>query len=180
MSAPGEDHLGRLRIAATLGLSAPEAASVDEPASVDAVPAGHLPVARAAVRVLAATGPLDLPALAAVVARTRRFRARNPLSDVELAAALTTVGCTPDRDGRWRPPAGVGAPDRYRLIALLATGRDLTHAEIIDILLAAGYRESSATGRLSSCHPLFRRTGPDQYPLVGDTQPGRSGGQVGG
>ena len=40
VSAPGEDHLGRVRIAATLGLSAPAAASVDEPAPVDAVPAG--------------------------------------------------------------------------------------------------------------------------------------------
>jgi hypothetical protein len=46
-------------------------------------------------------------------------------------------------------------------------GRDLTRAEMIDILLAAGYRESSATGRMSSSHPLFRRTAPDTYRLVG-------------
>ena len=39
---------------------------------------------------------------------------------------------------------------------------------MIGILLAAGYRESSATGRMSSSHPLFRRTGPDRYRLVGD------------
>jgi len=55
------------------------------------------------------------------------------------------------------------------VIAALATGRDLTRAAMIAILLAAGYRESSATGRLSSCHPLFRRTGPDRYRLVGDS-----------
>jgi hypothetical protein len=61
------------------------------------------------------------------------------------------------------------APERYRVIVTLAAGRDLTRAEMIDILLAAGYRESSATGRLSSCHPLFRRTGPDRYRLVGDS-----------
>ena len=45
------------------------------------------------------------------------------------------------------------------MIVTLATGRDLTRAEMIDILLTAGYRQSSATGRLSSSHPLFRRTG---------------------
>jgi hypothetical protein len=31
--------------------------------------------------VLAVVGPMDLLALAAVVARTRRFRVRNPLTD---------------------------------------------------------------------------------------------------
>jgi len=168
VSAPGEDHLGRVRIAATLGLPAPAAAPADEPAPVDSVPAGHLTVARAAARVLAAVGPLDLPALAAVIARSRRFRVRNPLSDGDLAAALTTAGCTLDQDGRWNPPTEVVAPERYRVIVTLAFGRDLTRAEMIDILLTAGYRESSATGRLSSSHPLFRRTAPDTYRLVRD------------
>jgi len=54
------------------------------------------------------------------------------------------------------------------MIVTLATGRDLTRAEMIVILLTAGYRESSATGRLSSSHPLFRRTAPDTYRLVRD------------
>jgi len=72
------------------------------------------------------------------------------------------------------------APDRYRVIVGLAAGRDLTSAEMIDILLTAGYRESPATGRLSSCHPLFRRAGPDRYRLIGDAQPGGSLGQGGG
>jgi hypothetical protein len=162
-SAPGDDHLGRVRIAATLGLPAPVAAPVDDPAPVvDAVPSGHLTVARASARALAAVGPLDLPAVAATITRTRRFRARNPLSDRDLAAALTAVGCTLDPDGRWHPPDGVVAPDRYRVIVTLAAGRDLTRAEMITILIAAGYRESSATGRMSSSHPLFpaHRTGP--------------------
>ena len=74
VSAPGDDHLGRVRIAATLGLPAPAAAPADEPMPVDSVPAGHLTVARAAARVLAAVGPLALPALTAVIARSRRFR----------------------------------------------------------------------------------------------------------
>src|SRR5690349_16524468 len=174
-SAPGDDHLGRVRIATTLGLSAPAAAPVDEPAPVvDAVPAGHLTVARASARALAAVGPLDLPAVAAAIARTRRFRARNPLADRDLAAALTAVGCTLDPAGQWHPPDGVVASDRYRVIVTLAAGRVLTRAEMIDILVAAGYRESSATGRMSSSHPLFRRTGPDRYRLIGDAQPGGS------
>jgi len=165
-SAPIDDHLGRVRVATTLGLPAPAAVPVDEP-SDDTVPAGHLTAARAAARLLAATGPLDLPAVAAAIARTRRFRTRNPLSDGGLAAALTAVGCTVDPDGRWHPPVTVVAQDRYRVIVPLATGRDLTRAEMIDILIAAGYRESSATGRMSSSHPLFRRTGPDRYRLIG-------------
>ncbi len=129
---------------------------------------------------LAAVGPLEPPAVAAAITRSRRFRARNPLSDSDLAAALTAVGCTQDRDGRWHPPGGVNAPNRYRVIVGLAAGRDLTRAEMITILITAGYRESSATGRMSSSHPLFRHTGPDQYRLIGDAQPGGSIGHGGG
>jgi hypothetical protein len=66
------------------------------------------------------------------------------------------------------------------VIVGLAAGRDLTRAEMITILIAAVYRESSATGRLSSSHPLFRRTGPDRYRLIGDAQPGGSIGDGGG
>jgi hypothetical protein len=111
---------------------------------------------------------LDLPTLAAVITRTRRFRARNPLSHSDLVAALTAVGCTLDPAGRWHPPTAAVAPDRYRVIVTLAAGLDLTRAEMICTLLSAGYRETSATGRMSSSHPLFRRTGPDKYRLVGD------------
>ena len=139
---------------------------------MNAVPAGHLTVARAVVRLLTAVGPLDPRAMASAFARTRRFRTRNPLSDGDLAAALTAVGCTLDRDGRWHPPGGVNAPERYRVIATLAAGRDLTRAEMITILITAGYREGSATGRMSSSHPLFRSIGPDRYRLIGDAQPG--------
>jgi len=168
VSAPGADHLSRVRIATTLGLPAPPAGAVDESAPVGTVRPGHLTVARGAVRVLAAVGPLDLPTLAAVITRTRRFRARNPLSHSDLVAALTAVGCTLDPAGRWHPPTAAVAPDRYRVIVTLAAGLDLTRAEMICTLLSAGYRETSATGRMSSSHPLFRRTGPDKYRLVGD------------
>jgi hypothetical protein len=182
-SGPGADHLGRVRIAATLGLPAPASAPVQEPGPVvGTVPAGHLTVARASARMLAAVGPLDLPTLASAVVRTRRFRARNPMSESGLAVALTTVGCTLTKDDRWHRQDGVVAPDRYQLIVTLAT-RELTRAEMIAILLAAGYRESSATGRMSSSHPLFQRTGPGWYRLVGDGDvPGWTGqlGQVSG
>ena len=80
VSAPGADHLSRVRIATTLGLPAPPAAVVDESAPVGTAQPGHVTVARAAVRVLAAVGPLDLPTLATAITRTRRVRARNPLS----------------------------------------------------------------------------------------------------
>jgi hypothetical protein len=88
------------------------------------------------------------------------------MSHSDLVAALTAVGCALGPDGRWQSPAGVVAPERYRVIVTLAAGRDLTRAEMIDILLAAGYRESSATGRMSSSHPLFQRTGPGRYRLI--------------
>ncbi len=71
-SAPGEDHRGRVRIAATLGLPVPAAAPADTPPPERGATAAQLTAARAAVRVIAAAGPLDLPSLAAVIARTRR------------------------------------------------------------------------------------------------------------
>jgi hypothetical protein len=61
------------------------------------------------------------------------------------------------------------------MIVTLAAGRDLTRAEMIDILVTAGYRGRSATGRMRSSHPLFGRTGPDRYRMIGDGQLGRLG-----
>ena len=135
---------------------------------MNAVPAGHRTVGPGRSATARAGGPLDPPAVTAAIARTRRFRVRNPLSDSDLAAALTAVGCTQDREGRWHPPGGLTAPERYRVIVGLAAGWDPTRAEMITILIMAGYRESSATGRMSSSHPLFQRTGPGWYRLVGD------------
>src|SRR6476620_532562 len=62
----------------------------------------------------------------------------------------------------------VMSSDRDQVIVTRAAGREITRAEMIEILLAAGYRESSATGRMSSSHPLFQRTGPGWYRLVGE------------
>jgi hypothetical protein len=81
---------------------------------------------------------------------------------------MRAAGCTTDDLDRWHPPAGAVSSDRDQVIVTRAAGREITRAEMIDILLAAGYRESSATGRMGSSHPLFQRTGPGRYRLVGD------------
>jgi hypothetical protein len=47
-----------------------------------------------------------------------------------------------------------------------AAGRDLTRADMIDVLITAGYSRSSAIGRMSSSHPLFQRVGPDRYRVI--------------
>ena len=39
--------------------------------------------------------------------------------------------------------------------------------DMIDILTRAGYSPAFAGGRMSSSRPLFTRTGPDRYRLVG-------------
>ena len=50
------------------------------------------------------------------------------------------------------------------MIVERAAGRDLTRAGMIEILISAGYTRSSATGRMSSSHPLFERVGPEPLP----------------
>src|SRR4051812_9474663 len=76
--------------------------------------------------------------------------------------------------------ATVVAPARYGVIVSLATERVLTRGELIDILLAAGYRERPP-GRVSSPHPLFRRSGPNRNRLIRRRPTGkvsRSGGSA--
>jgi hypothetical protein len=63
------------------------------------------------------------------------------------------------------------APDRYRVIIDAAGGRDLTRADMIEVLITAGYRRSSAIGRMSSSHPLFHRVGPDLYRVISPPPP---------
>jgi hypothetical protein len=118
-------------------------------------------------RVLAAAGPPPVDVLVAAVARSRRFR-RDPPDPDALTAALTALRlANPDPNGTWRATAAVRAPARYRTIAAAAAGRDLTRQDMIGILTAAGYSATSAGGRMSSSHPLFTRTGPDRYRVVG-------------
>ena len=80
--------------------------------------------------------------------------------------ALTAAGAEQGPDGRWHAPPDVRVPDRYRVIVERAAGRDLTRAGMIEILISAGYTRSSATGRMSSSHPLFERIGPNRYRLI--------------
>jgi hypothetical protein len=42
---------------------------------------------------------------------------------------------------------------------------------MIDILIAAGYERTSATGRVSTAHPLFQHLGPNRYRVVSDIDP---------
>jgi hypothetical protein len=166
-SVPTEDHLGRVRIAGTLGLprpGSPEPAAPHAPVSFGS--AGPK-VTWAAARVLAAAGPLDLDTLLNAVERSRRFRDRTPVLATDLAAALTAMGAVLGSDGRWSAPPGVAPPDRHRMIVDAATGRDLTRTDMIDVLIAAGYSRSSAAGRMSSSHPLFHRVGTNQYRVIG-------------
>ena len=172
-STPAEDHLGRIRIAAALGLAPPGAAVRDDgaPSTNDGpkVPLSQLAIGRAGRRILIAVGPLPLPAIAAALARSRRFRERNPLSDNELTDALRGVGCAVDDAGLWHAPAGSVPSDLDRFIVTRAAGQELTRSQMIKILIDAGYSRSSAEGRMSSSHPLFQRTGPDLYGLIGDS-----------
>jgi hypothetical protein len=55
------------------------------------------------------------------------------------------------------------------VIVDLAAGRDLTRAGMVEILISAGYTHWSATGRMSSSHPLFEKAGHDRYRLIGRT-----------
>ena len=42
---------------------------------------------------------------------------------------------------------------------------------MIAVLTAAGYSHTSADGRMSSSHPLFARTSPGRYALIGSPAP---------
>jgi len=124
-SEPADDHLGRVRIADTLGLARPAPPEPTTP-PIPRVPlnasSASPQVTWAAARVLAAAGPLDLDTLVKAVVRSRRFRDRTPLLTTDLAAALTIMWASTEPDGRWTAPPGVVAPDRYRVIVNAATG----------------------------------------------------------
>ena len=175
-STPQDDHIGRTRIAATLGVRQPEPARRIRrpPRDNNTLPIARLSVARAGRRVLTAAGPLTLPTIQAAVSRGRRFRDRKPLSDNDLAAALIAVGCTVDDDHRWHPPAGATPTDQDRGIVIAAGDRNLTRQEMISILIEAGYSQNSANGRMSSSHPLFQQIGSDHYRLIADTHTAHS------
>jgi len=163
-STAAEDHLARVRIARTLALAAPHRPSTNADRTV---PLTHLAPARNAMRILAAYGPLDTQPLLEAVGRSRRFRGRRFFSARDLDTVLRRAGAVLSPDGSWHAPSGTGVSDRYRWIVATAAGRDLTRPEMIQVLIDAGYSYASATGRMSSSHPLFRRVGPDRYRVVG-------------
>jgi len=110
---------------------------------------------------------LDIDTVFAAIGRCRRFRVRDPLTARDLVAALDCLGATRGNDLLWHAPAAAEVPSRYRSIARAAAGRDLTRQQMIDVLIAAGYTPSSASGRMSSSHPLFERTRHDSYRMIG-------------
>ena len=82
-SEPADDHLGRVRIADTLGLprpAPPEPATPPIPRVPQSASSAGPQVTWAAARVLAAAGPLDLDTLLQAVDRSRRFRDRTPIA----------------------------------------------------------------------------------------------------
>ena len=168
---PGEDHLARTRIAATLGLTAPRPAA-PPPTPSPPAPTGpskaDLGAAEIAVRVLATVGPLPLDELHPAIVRARRFKSHSPITAQRLAIALSVAGVTRDEQGRWQAPTDATPPDRYQALAAIAAGCDLTRSEMVQALLAAGYAPMSASIRKIDDHPLIRRTGPDQYQLLSD------------
>jgi hypothetical protein len=103
----------------------------------------------------------------AAIGRCRRFRIRDPLTPRDLVAALDMLGASRGTDLLWHAPSGTPVPDRYRSIVDAAAGVDLTRQQMIDVLIAAGYTPSSATGRMSSSHPLFERIDADRYRIIG-------------
>lgn len=167
-SRAGEDHLARVRVARTLGLPEPRPAEKPAVSARDGVSSNVAAAARSATRLLAAVGPLPLDVVHGAVTRGRRFRRRTPFTAGELEAALNAAGGVAGSDGRWHAPTNVPVTDRYRVIVEQAAGQEsLTRAGMIEILSGAGYTRSSASGRMSSSHPLFERAGPDRYRLIG-------------
>lgn len=165
-SRMGEDHLSRCRVARTLGLSEPmppvvTVMRVPRPSERD------LAAARTGMRVLGAIGPLTLAELTDSVRRSRRFRDRGSSSPEDLSIALGSLGATQTSQGLWQAPAGE-VSGRDRAIADAMRGQTWSRSAVVEILVRAGYRESSAGGRIVSVHPMLRHIGPDQYRLVGD------------
>ena len=169
-SRPGEDHRGRTRVASTFGLPPPARPLSPAPAPRPRIPPDLWAAAGIAVRVLATLGPLPLPSLLGAVHRSRRFRARTPITGDQLADGLLAAHATL-ADGLWHAPAGAIAPDRYRLVASTLGDRDVSRSELIEALVAANYTRSSAVGRTITTHPLITHIGPARYRLIEHTGP---------
>lgn len=162
----GEDHLGRTRIAKSLGVPPP-----DRPVpAARPVRSGSSQtdrrVAGIAARVLAATGPQTVETLQAAIARSCRDRPRPAPTDANLTAALRALGAVPDETGRWRPPAGRAVADRDRALRREVAGHTVTRTGMIAALVRAGYTYSYADGRAINTHPLIQRVAPNSYRLI--------------
>ena len=135
-----DDHLGRSRITRTIGLPAPTSPPMPAPRRHAAVPSADIATARAATRILAATGPLDMSTLLGALARSRRWKGGNRnLNADTLGVALSPVRAITDTSGYWRAAGGSPPRERYRSIVDAGGGRDLSRRDMVDILAAAEY-----------------------------------------
>lgn len=165
-SALGEDHLGRTRIAGSLGVPSPDRpVPLARPASSGSSQADRR-VAGIAVRVLVAAGPQTLSTLQAAIARSRRDRPRPTPTDASLTAALRMLGAALDETGYWRAPAGRAVAVRDQALRREVIDRTITRTAMISALVRAGYTYSYADGRAINTHPLIHRVAPNSYRLI--------------
>ena len=165
-SRPGEDHLGRARVATTFGLPAPPRAPTPPPTPRSGVSPRQRGAAAIAIRVLAAVGPLPQPSLFAAIRRSRRFRTDEPVTADQLVDGLLAAGAVLT-DDLWHAPDGTKAQDSDRLVVAALAGHEVSCSELITVFIGAGYAPSSARGRTVQTHPLIRRVGPRRYRLIG-------------
>lgn len=165
-SIAGEDHLGRARIATSLGVPPPDRPVPRVQPARSGSSQTDRRAAGIAARVLAAAGPQTVEILQAAIARSRRDRPRSTPTDASLAAALRMLGAVPDEAGRWRAPPDRVVSVRDQLLRREVTGRTLTRTAMISALVRAGYTYSYADGRAINTHPLIQRVAPNSYRLI--------------
>jgi len=174
-STLGEDHLGRTRIARSLGLPPPDRPVPPARPAPSGSSQADRRAAGIAVRVLAAAGPQTLSTLQAAIARSRRDRPRPTPTDAGLTAALRTLGAAPDETGLWRAPPDRVVSVRDRALRREVADRTVTRTAMIAALVRAGYTYSYADGRAINTHPLIHRVAPNSYRLIDEhPEPRRS------
>lgn len=137
-------------------------------------PRGHLPMrlARstdAALRVLAALGPLSTETLCQAVNRARQPTAALPAMKAgQLREGLRLRGATHNADSdTWAAPVGVVAADRdARLVDALRASGPLTRVQLHQVLLEVGYTARTPQSPIVDRNPLIRKTGPNRYELL--------------
>lgn len=137
-------------------------------------PRGYLPMrlsrsTDAAIRVLAALGPLPINVLAEAVNRSRQPTAALPaMTATELENGLRFRAATYDTDKQvWAAPADTAATDRdLRLVKALRDAGPRTRVQLHQVLLQVGYTAHTPQSPIVDRNPLIRRTAPNRYELL--------------